>query len=79
MGNTSIGWNTHLLLKRSRRSNHLDVVLKTPEPKLARGMQYFLSAYANVWSRRHRFNGHVFRGRCRTELIEDETYLSGRC
>ena len=30
-------------------SNHLHVVLKTPEPNLARGMQGFLSAYANVW------------------------------
>jgi hypothetical protein len=44
-------------------SNHLHVVLKTPEPNLARGMQGFLSAYANAWSRRHRFNGHVFQGR----------------
>ena len=56
-------------------SNHLHVVLKTPEPNLSRGMQTFLSAYANVWSRRHRFNGHVFQGRYRTELIEDESYL----
>jgi putative transposase len=56
-------------------SNHLHVVLKTPEPNLARGMQSFLSAYANVWSRRHRFNGHVFQGRYRTELVEDESYL----
>ena len=36
-------------------SNHLHVVLKTPQPNLARGMQAFLSAYANGWSRRHRF------------------------
>ena len=56
-------------------SNHLHVVLKTPEPNLSRGMQNFLSAYANAWSRRHRFNGHVFQGRYRTELVEDESYL----
>jgi putative transposase len=56
-------------------SNHLHVVLKTPEPNLARGMQSFLSAYANAWSRRHRFNGQVFQDRYRTELIEDESYL----
>ncbi|MHC5545066.1 transposase [Singulisphaera rosea] len=36
-------------------TNHLHVVLKTPEPNLARGMQGFLSAYANAWTRRHRF------------------------
>ena len=33
-------------------SNHLHVVLKAPEPNLSRGMQSFLSAYANGWSRR---------------------------
>jgi REP-associated tyrosine transposase len=36
-------------------SNHLHLVLKTPEPNLARGMQGFLSSYANAWARRHRF------------------------
>jgi len=56
-------------------SNHLHLVVKTPTPNLARGMQTFLSSYANVWARRHRFRGHVFEGRYRTELVEDETYL----
>ncbi len=32
-------------------SNHLHIVLKTPEPNLARGMQTFLSSYANAWAR----------------------------
>jgi REP element-mobilizing transposase RayT len=54
-------------------SNHLHAVLKTPEPNLSRGTQTFLSAYANAWSRRHRAIGHVFQGRYRTELIEDES------
>ena len=31
-------------------SNHLHVVLNTPQPNLSRGMQSFLSAYANGWS-----------------------------
>jgi REP element-mobilizing transposase RayT len=56
-------------------TNHLHLVLQTPEPNLARGMQSFLSAYANAWARRHRFVGHVFQGRYRAELVEDETYL----
>jgi len=56
-------------------SNHLHVVLKTPQPNLARGMQAFLSSYANVWSRRHQFSGQIFQGRYRTDLVEDESYL----
>jgi hypothetical protein len=38
-------------------------------------MQLFLSSYANGWARRHRHCGHLFQGRYRTELVEDETYL----
>jgi len=56
-------------------TNHLHLVLKTPLANLSRGMQVFLSSYANVWARRHRFVGHVFQGRYRTELVEDESYL----
>ena len=53
-------------------TNHLHLVLKTPAPNLARGMQRFLSAYANAWARRHRFGGHVFQERYRTELVGSE-------
>ena len=56
-------------------TNHLHLVLKTPRPNLAKGMQLFLSSYANGWARRHRRSGHLFQGRYRTELVEDETYL----
>ena len=66
------GWRVYAFVILS---NHLHVVLKTPQPNLARGMQTFLSVYANAWARRHRFCGHVFQGRYRTELVEDETYL----
>src|SRR5262249_37921539 len=66
------GWKVYAFVILS---NHLHVVLMTPQPNLARGMQGFLSAYANAWARRHRFWGHVFQGRYRTELVESETYL----
>ena len=66
------GWRVYAFVLMS---NHLHLVLKTPRPNLAAGMQTFLSSYANGWSRRHRMMGHVFQGRYRTELVEDETYL----
>ena len=59
------GWRVYAF---AIMSNHLHLVLKTPEPNLARGMQGFLSSYANAWARRHRFCGHVFQGRYRTEI-----------
>jgi REP-associated tyrosine transposase len=56
-------------------TNHLHLVLKTPRANLAKGMQRLLSSYANWWARRHQFGGHLFQGRYRMELVEDETYL----
>ena len=70
---TRCGWRVYAFVIMP---NHLHAVLKTPEPNLSRGMQHFLSGYANVWARsRYGSSGHVFQGRYRTELVEDETYL----
>ena len=55
-------------------SNHLHLLLKTPQPNLGKGMQAFLSGYA-VWSAKRRQRpGHLFQGRYKAEMIEDESY-----
>src|SRR5262249_8403982 len=54
--------------------NHLHLLLKTPRPNLAKGMQAFLSAYALRAAWRHRRPGHLFQGRYKAEMIEDESY-----
>jgi putative transposase len=56
-------------------SNHFHLFLRTPEPDLSRGMHRMLSGYATRWARRHRRPGHVFQGRFRAQLIEDESYF----
>lgn len=56
-------------------TNHLHAFFRTPEPNLSRGMQYWLSGYANWWCRRHGHAGHLFQGRFKGELVEDETYF----
>ena len=53
--------------------NHL--LLRTPQPNLSRGMQYLLSGYANWYAKRRHKPGHLFQGRFRGELIEDESYF----
>jgi REP element-mobilizing transposase RayT len=55
--------------------NHVHLFFRTPEPNLSRGMQYLLSGYANWFSTRHRRPGHLFQGRFKGELIEDERYF----
>src|SRR5262249_25198243 len=54
--------------------NHLHLLLKTPRPNLAAGMQGLLSGYALWVSRRRHRPGHLFQGRYRAEMIEDESY-----
>ena len=53
--------------------NHEHLFFRTPEPNLSRGMQYLLSGYANWFNTRHHRSGHVFQGRFKGELIEDES------
>ena len=38
-------------------------------------MQYLISGYANWHAKRHQRPGHLFQGRFKSELIEDETYF----
>lgn len=66
------GWE---LLSCVLMTNHLHAFFRTPEPNLSRGMQYWLSGYANWWCRRYRFAGHVFQGLFPGELVEDDTYF----
>ena len=55
--------------------NHIHLFFRTPKPNLSRGMQFLLSGYANWFNTRHRRPGHLFQGRFKGELIEDETYF----
>jgi len=54
--------------------NHLHLLIKTSRPNLALGMQQFLSSYARWHGQRRRRVGHLFQGRYRAEMIEDEAY-----
>jgi len=55
--------------------SHFHLFFRTPRPNLSRGMQRILSSYANTFARRHRRPGHLFQGRFKGELIEDESYF----
>ena len=55
-------------------TNHLHLMVRTPRPDLAAGMQGFLSSYASYYGRRRRRPGHLFQGRYRAEMIEDDSY-----
>jgi putative transposase len=56
-------------------TNHFHLFFRTPQANLSRGMQFLLSGYASWWNARHRHSGHVFQGRFRGHLVEDESYF----
>jgi REP element-mobilizing transposase RayT len=55
--------------------NHLHVLLETPDPNLALGMQVLLGTYARRFNWHHRRVGHVFQGPYHSTLVEREAHL----
>jgi len=55
--------------------NHTHLFVRTPKPNLSVGMRYLLSGYANWYAKRHQRTGHLFQGRFKAELVEDESYF----
>ena len=55
--------------------NHVHLLCRTPRANLSRFMQRLLSSYALYWRYKRRRPGHLFQGRFRAKLVEDEVYL----
>jgi REP element-mobilizing transposase RayT len=55
--------------------NHFHLLCRTPRANLSRFMQRLLSSYALYWRYKHRRPGHLFQGRFKAKLVEDEVYL----
>lgn len=56
-------------------SNHYHLLVRTPEPNLARGMRDLNGIYAQAFNRRHGRVGHLFQGRYKAILVEQEEHL----
>lgn len=67
------GWNclTYCLM-----TNHVHLLIETPEPNLADGMRDLHGKYARYFNERHGAVGHLFQRRYGSELITDERYLA---
>jgi REP element-mobilizing transposase RayT len=61
------GWQVHAYCLMS---NHFHLALETPEPNLVPGMAWLQSTGTIRLNNRHRLHGHVFSGRCKTQLVE---------
>jgi REP element-mobilizing transposase RayT len=56
-------------------SNHYHLLIQTPDGNLARCMRHLNGVYAQRYNRSHHCEGQLFRGRCRSILVEADSYL----
>jgi putative transposase len=56
-------------------NNHLHLLIETPEPNIAKGMQLLHGRYARKFNDRHGRVGHLFQGRYGSKLIADDAQL----
>jgi len=69
--------NGILLYAYTLMDNHIHLLVRTPRANLSRFMQRLLSSYALYARYKHRRPGHLFQGRFKAKLVEDDVYLVG--
>src|SRR3974390_2679775 len=52
--------------------NHFHLLVETPEANLSRAMQWLGVSYSIWFNRRHDRAGHLFQGRFKSQIIEDD-------
>lgn len=52
--------------------NHYHIALRTPEPNLVAGMSWFQNTFTRRINVKHHLWGHLFGGRYKSILVEDE-------
>ena len=67
------GWRLHAF---ALLTNHEHLFLETPEPNLSAGMHLLNSSYTGYFNLRHRRVGHLFQGRFKAHLIEEDGYFT---
>jgi len=66
------GWRLHAFVLMT---NHEHLFVETPLPNLSAGIQYLGGSYTSYFNRRHRRSGHLFQGRFKGHLIEEQGYF----
>jgi putative transposase len=65
------GWLAYCLM-----SNHCHLVIETPQQTLGLGMRQLASRHAQEFNRRHGIDGHLFRGRFGSVLVDSDRYFA---
>jgi len=63
------------LLSYCLLTNHVHLLLETPEGNLSKMMQAFQTSYTVYFNKRHRRSGHLFEQRYKALLVDKDNYL----
>ncbi len=55
--------------------NHYHLLIQTPEGNLSRCMRHINGVYTQRYNRVHCYDGHLFRGRYKSVLVDESNYL----
>jgi len=55
--------------------NHYHLLIQTPEANISRSMRHINGVYTQRFNKIHRYDGHLFRGRYKSILIDADSYL----
>ncbi len=55
--------------------NHYHLLLKTNKPNISKSMQWFGTTYTRRYNIKHKRSGHLFQGRFKNFLVENDEYL----
>jgi len=55
--------------------NHYHLLLRTNRTNLSKAMQWLGTTYTRRFNNRHHRNGHLFQGRFKSIIVENESYL----
>jgi putative transposase len=56
-------------------SNHYHLLIKTNHPNLSKAMQWLGVTYTRRFSNRHSRSGHLFQGRFKSLIVENDAYV----
>lgn len=59
--------------------NHFHLLVHTKEANLSRAIQWLSVSYSVWFNKRHQRSGHLFQGRFKSFLIEDDRYFMTMC
>jgi REP element-mobilizing transposase RayT len=68
-------WMSWRCLAYCLMGNHVHLLIETPKPNLADGMQRLHGAYAQAFNQRHGKSGHVFEKRYGGRVINSDPHL----